>query len=339
MINRIDTYGSIFNSPLPESFKDLLFQYCSFLHWIDDVPFPPIEQIINVLEESQMRVRQIVYLYSANETYSLSQYSQPITSTWTPEWHHENIKWPNLFWCILHGSGSLSLVSYIRGKITNIDVLQQTLQHYEVTSNFLEKYNWASHDEVLFAAVGILPWLINRLANKNRLVVSERVFRMNVLKNANSGRLVAHALWEVSRSNGFPLNSCVILWAKWELGKVVSGYFSPPEMNGPIRIDIDNRSAFPCDKNPLLVLDCTGGWSLNEYMHLVPNWSIWLNESYPPPKGEACFLAKQKGIRVMHILWVKGVIIPPLSWLYTNGIPCCAALPEDDVSEVVVMDI
>lgn len=95
--------------------------------------------------------------------------------------------------------------------------------------------------------------------------------------NDNSARFVIEATRQTLRRFGLMESEMVILGSAGTLGREVAKHFGMA-----MKLDMGPKNQLPQMKNHL-VLDMTGGGSLEYYSDQVSDTTIWLNESFPPP--------------------------------------------------------
>lgn len=75
--------------------------------------------------------------------------------------------------------------------------------------------------------------------------------------------------------------------------------------------------------------------ALADYM-----WALWpelvvLNEVYPGPTAEELAQLRAVGCPVFHVVGVKAQCFPAFPGEYQGGVPCCAAMPQQDLDVIV----
>lgn len=75
--------------------------------------------------------------------------------------------------------------------------------------------------------------------------------------------------------------------------------------------------------------------ALQDYMWLLwPELAI-LNEVYPGPSAEEIAQLRQIGCPVFHVVGVKAQCFPAFPGEYKGGVPCCAAMPQQELDVLV----
>lgn len=222
------------------------------------------------------------------------------------------------------------LSGYLRqnGKITLMFTISANDEDFQRPVNkeklsFLYKRMWKiskmlNIESCTFA--GILPgvFFMSRIAR-------------NVPEADVTAQVVTKSLEDFMEKNNMPI---VILGGKGFIGKRVNKLFSKV-INSEV-FNVDKNDLWPdFQNNPILVLNVSRKYAIEEYLNQIPSKSIILNEVYPPPDEEVLNQFRNKEIEVFHIVGVEGKAIPDLPFGYAGGIPCCAAWPANGIQPVI----
>ena len=86
-----------------------------------------------------------------------------------------------------------------------------------------------------------------------------------------------------------------------------------------------------------VVIDVARKGARAEYAGRFWKELCYLNETYPEPHGESLQQMKKLGMRVWHVVGVRGHAFPPFPYAYRGGVPCCAM--HTNHAEVLIREL
>ncbi|MEO5350105.1 MAG: NAD-dependent epimerase/dehydratase family protein [Magnetococcus sp. YQC-3] len=113
------------------------------------------------------------------------------------------------------------------------------------------------------------------------------------------------------------------------------------EMNREVHsVDILGSNTFPSDLRGqrIILLNVTKKAALTEYLGLLWNDVVILNEVYPEPAPCEVMQIRGIGCKIYHIVGIKAFSVPSFPGAYNGGIPCCAALDVESM-EVLIKEL
>ena len=90
---------------------------------------------------------------------------------------------------------------------------------------------------------------------------------------------------------------------------------------------------------PMILVDVARKGVLEQYLPLLPDGIVVLNETYPEPNRKVQKALENKGAALIHIRGVAGSVWPQLPGGYSNAIPCCGAPIKDGEVEVRLSEL
>lgn len=174
---------------------------------------------------------------------------------------------------------------------------------------------------------GVLPSEMNRFSMIDQGYFKERC------------ELVAEIVIDAERAvrekeSIFEVCPVLLLGGKGNIGSAIKEKFMTEGREVYI---VDRDENFPQslrDKRAILIDVSRKGVLESRIDQLWSNLTI-LNESYPEPQSDVVNILNAKGINVYHVAGVKAKVFPPFPYAYAGGIPCCAAIREENVKSLV----
>ncbi len=331
---RVDASAHIYMSNLPLQIRSLMLRYSMVVNSID-TPCQPEDIVPIISEYLPGPIRQVWYVYQAPWFQRYRQYSPPKEEGISVSWGSpidENQPW--FYGFMRHPDSSFTVVFYVRQAViqsvwtrTRIDPQNHALiaifSHYRRVVEILEKSGIP--DPKMLAMVGILPGIA--IKRERQLVWYSDIIQMQIQKNLNSWRFIGAAVRRLMDDKNVLEKDLVILGAWWTLWSAVAVAFPGAKL-----IDIHNKDSLnEKSSSKRIIIDCTTGWSMEEYLSLLTQSDIWVNEAFPPPLLPVVQRAKSLWIEVYHIPGVEGETIPPLPPGYWLTPPCCMGLTDPDI--------
>ena len=84
-----------------------------------------------------------------------------------------------------------------------------------------------------------------------------------------------------------------------------------------------------------IVVNVSRNAILTDYLDQLWSGLILVNEVYPEPSRCELDALERKSIPAYHVVGAKALALPPFPKAYQGGIPCCAALMNDDMEVLV----
>lgn len=336
--NKINAEREIRNSGLHPNVVDYLIETSVAVNTLY-TPFNEKEFIKKVSDHQPERIRQIWYAYEAPwfsrewEYYSRSGLD-------LNEWRDSTVLTnPGVYGVSRHPDGSIGLLLFVRWQVIESINWRTRIDHWNRYLNgIFAQYRRLVHhiiqewrpDPELLAMVGILPGVA--IKRRESFPEYQDIIKMCEQKNLNSWRFINTAVWRILKKEGLSEENLIILGSGWTLGKAVAQFFQKATL-----IDTNNKDDMP-RSGKWVIVDCTTGWSMEEYLPRLSNnaqWT-WVNEAYPPPNKTLTLKAIENWMESFHINWVDGEIIPPYPDGYGSTPPCCIWLLDQDAETVVV---
>ena len=86
---------------------------------------------------------------------------------------------------------------------------------------------------------------------------------------------------------------------------------------------------------PAVLLNLTRKYAVEQYVHMMWQGMVFLNEVYPAPAKPVLQRIAQQGVDCFHVVGVRGRAYPNFPDAYAGAIPCCAAQPDGSPQAVV----
>ena len=324
---RVDASAHINISNLPPEIKALILRYSMVVNSID-TPCESEDIIPIIAEHLPGTISQLGYVYQAPWFQRYRQYAPPSEEA-NHNWDQVEIREPWFYGFMRHPDNSFTIVFYVRQAVvqslwtrTRIDpgnhALLTIFSHYRRVTNLLLQNN--RPDPKMLAMVGILPGIA--IKRRNQLAWYNDVIEMQIQKNLNSWRFICAAVERLMCEKWIWEEDLVILGSWWTLWSAVAVGFPRATL-----IDLHNKDTLNNEASSRrIIIDCTTGGSMQEYISSLSRGDIWVNEAFPPPLLPVVQQAKVVWAEVYHIPWVDGETIPPLPPWYWVTPPCCMGL-------------
>lgn len=203
-------------------------------------------------------------------------------------------------------------------KKDNKKEMQEIVRHMEKIRRLIDA------DEKTFA--GILPGLLlkRKIVNKSPeagLTASIVVEAVKLVKK------------EIGINGIIPI---VILGGNGFIGRRVVDKLQLIQKYDIYAIDLlENKNKWPKEEARKMIINVARHNTIEFYLHMLRAGDIILNEAYPGPSSEIVNKIKSLNCDCFHIVGVKAIAFPPFPYIYSGGIPCCAAWNSDN-KEVII---
>lgn len=179
-------------------------------------------------------------------------------------------------------------------------------------------------DEKTFA--GILPGLLS----KRKIIDESPEADLTAL-------IVVEAVGLIKKETGINEKiPIVILGGNGFIGKRVVDRLKLAQKLDIYAVDlVGNKNKWPREKTRKIIINVAKHNTIEFYLHMLQSGDVILNEAYPGPLPMIVNKIKLLGCDCFHIVGVKAFAFPPFPYVYSGGIPCCAAWNSDN-KEVVI---
>jgi len=263
-------------------------------------------------------IRSIFLFYAVNSAY---------LKTMIYEWYAPIVRWrPGLGQVIRHQGGFWSLSFGITAKEKDFYNSANEMRLAKLYKDVERIRKIVGAEQMTFS--GELPGIFVRKGIMQEDKSPE---------NKNTVKAVILAVQTVAERMGIPTTSpVIILGAKGFIGHNVTSLLTS-QGREVYPIDTNNGSRFPfhLTGKTVIVLNITKGGILQEYISLLWDKAVVLNEVYPEPEEAEIEQLKTHGISCYHISGVSGSAMPGFPMAYSGAIPCCASYIEDDFKVVL----
>lgn len=131
-------------------------------------------------------------------------------------------------------------------------------------------------------------------------------------------------------------NQVVILGSRGYVGKQVVNQLSQQEID-LVGVDLDTISdGFVPPVRPYIIVNITVPEAINEYIEMMDENTVLLNEVYPSPHRDVLIQLQGQGVQVYHIAGVEAKAFPLFPQSYQGAVPCCAALNDETYSVRII---
>lgn len=179
-------------------------------------------------------------------------------------------------------------------------------------------------DEKTFA--GILPGLLS----KRKITDKSPEADLTALIVAESVEL---AKKKIGINERIPI---VILGGNGFVGRRVANRLKLIQKADIYEVDlIGNKNKWPQEETKKIIINVARHNTIEFYLHMLRPGDVVINEAYPGPSSEVVDKIKSLNCDCFHIVGVKAIAFPPFPYVYSGGIPCCAAWNSDNKKVII----
>lgn len=153
-----------------------------------------------------------------------------------------------------------------------------------------------------------------------------------------TAQAVTQAITEIKTRESLPPNTPIlVLGGQGFIGRRVMGRlgrdmtYSVDISDGPGQKNL--FYFFPGQR--IIVVNIAKKNALKEYLEVIPQNAVILNEVYPEPDRKIIAELTEKKCSCYHLAGIRAKALPPFPAAYAGAIPCCAAWPAPELKIVV----
>lgn len=126
----------------------------------------------------------------------------------------------------------------------------------------------------------------------------------------------------------------ILLGGKGSIGKALKDLFA--EHRRTVYV-VDANEEFPSTiiNQPAILIDVSRKGVLETRLPTLWKGLVVLNEVFPEPNIGVVNYLRDRGIPVYHVVGVRGWALPSFPYGYAGGIPCCAAIQDNNPVSII----
>lgn len=151
--------------------------------------------------------------------------------------------------------------------------------------------------------------------------------------------IVVEAVKLVKKKIGIEEIPIVVLGGRGFIGKRVVDRLKFIQKSDIYVVDlVGHNNKWPKGEARKIIINVARHNTVESYLDMLRLGDVILNEAYPGPSPEIVNKIKSLNCDCFHIVGVKAAAFPSFPYVYSGGIPCCAAWNSDDM-EVIVKEL